>query len=70
MELTAVKNQLMTYPTIHACINNAECIFQFLSHVVRTYNSGCSGFAQAIFAHHTDIAVGDECQVRIAIERT
>ena len=69
MELTAVKNQLVTYSTVHTCINDAECIFQFLSHVVRTYNCCCCRFAQALFSHHTDIAVGDECHVRIAIER-
>ena len=68
MELAAVEDQLMTYPTRLAGIDDAVRIFETGGHIVRR-EDGCRGsVTQALSTHHGDIAPGDQRHIRVAVK--
>ena len=60
LKLTAVEDQLVSYPALLAFINNAIRIAQASSQIVSREDSGFGSLTKSFFAHHIDIAITDK----------
>ena len=69
LELTAVEDKLVSDMSVGAGIDDAVRVAQFGREVVGLEDRRRRGFTQPFFAHHVDVAVADECHVRVAVQR-